>query len=167
MNRSNFDTLSLPSDTRNSEVSSSNKNKKNLKLANENEEIIRKFEEKCKKSLSKQTGLFNGIQPGVQNRLRRANQIGLHNLLTTNFLLGVFSGLLVTFMILMLIPKKKIPHNELSISLGHFRNKYFKKSDNWNSDEIQEWLYQLGPWTSDFSNAVYNINMGTVIIGFN
>ena len=44
--------------------------------------------------------------------------------------------------------------------MGQLRNKYFKKAELWSSEEIQEWLYQLGPWTNEFSNAVFNLNMG-------
>ena len=165
MNHCNYDSLSLPNENRSKESLSSTKTiKKDLKLLSEEEELIRKFEEKCKKSLSKQTSMFQ-VPPGVQNRMRRVNQLGFHNLLTTNFLMGIFSGLLITlFTILIFVPKKKTPHNDLSDSLSHLRNKYFKKSNTWSTDEIQEWLYQLGPWTSEFSNAVYNLNMGTCFI---
>lgn len=130
-----------------------------LKTSNENEEIIKRFEEKCKKSLNKPTGIFQ-MPANVQNRMRRVNQLGLRNFLSSNFLLGIFSGLLITCSFLILIPKRKIPHNDLGNSLGQLRNKYFKKSDQWSSEEIQEWLYTLGPWTNEFSNAVYYLNMG-------
>ena len=156
MNQSNFENSSLSSDISNR---SSKTNKANLKMLNENEEIIKKFEEKCKKSLNKQTGIFQ-MPAGVQNRMRRVNQLGLRNFLSSNFLLGIFSGLLITCSFLILIPKKKIAHNDLGNSLGQLRNKYFKKSELWSPEEIQEWLYTLGPWTNEFSNAIYNLNMG-------
>ncbi len=164
MNQTNFDNLSLTSD--NANIISSLKNHRANFKSNETDEIIKKFEEKCKKSLSKQTGMFHGMPAGVQNRMRRVNQMGLRNLLSSNFLLGIFSGLLLTCSLLILLPKKKIPHNDLGNSLGQLRNKYFKKAELWSSEEIQEWLYQLGPWTNEFSNAVYNLNMGKLYFIF-
>ena len=133
------------------------------KLA-ENELLIKKFEEKCLKSMSKQAGVF---MPAVHNRMRRVNQMGVPNFLSANFILGIFSGLIITCTIMILIPKNKIPQSEISNNLGQLRNKYLKKAEQWSTDEIQEWLYQLGPWTNEFANIAFNLNMGNIIISKN
>ncbi|CAF0722446.1 unnamed protein product [Brachionus calyciflorus] len=53
-------------------------------------------------------------------------------------------------------------------SLSELRKKYTVKVEEWTTDNVEEWLIQLGPWTSDFLSSARELEIdGQKLINLN
>ncbi|CAF0722429.1 unnamed protein product [Brachionus calyciflorus] len=63
------------------------------------------------------------------------------------------------------IPKRK--SNNVN-SLSELRKKYTVRVEEWTTDDVEEWLIQLGPWASDFLSSARELEIdGQKLINLN
>lgn len=146
------------------------------KLSKEDEKKIKTFEQKCSCSLLP-GGYFSSTDFNyrinyqeqrqrinehlLQQSHRRNNNINLYN-----FLIGILVGMLVAVMAFLLgwlmFGSAKSYSIDLS-NVGLMRKKYLKPTELWTVNEVQEWFYALGPWTTKIANIALVAKIGKLI----
>lgn len=139
------------------------------KLTEDEKKLIKKFEDQAKRPLlqtqlaSSSTILNNLNDRGaeIRNATRRPSENACY------FFYGLVFGLIVSILFVVLVwlflsigSRALTKSPSLTDSFASLRKKYSKPVEKWSFTETQEWLYQLGPWTSDVARVAQNLKIG-------
>jgi hypothetical protein len=134
-------------------------------ISKEDEKKIKLFENKCRMSS------VSGSEYDHE-RQRRFSEYWIRytprrpNTMINYFLMGILTGLLITmslFFVVWLVSGWNRTNNTYSVSIsgvGQLRKKYLKSTELWSVDEVQEWLYSLGPWTTRVASVALQSKIG-------
>ena len=145
---------------------------KNCEKLNEKEiKTIQEFEKKFQQKLNI-SAFFNsnsGINPVINRPFFNDVRVYTRRVLNYGFyiILGFIFGILAGFILVSIIWCfsslfffNQTSRETIYESFMKIRKKYALKTEEWNSDDVQEWLTQLGPWTGDFMLSAKNTNLG-------
>lgn len=143
------------------------KNCDNLKQ--QETKIIKEFERKFHQKFNLSTFFNNGTNPEINRPIINDIRVYTRRILNYGFyvIFGFIFGILAGFILVSIIwcISSVLFFNETSRetiyeSFMKIRKKYALKTEEWSSNDVQEWLTQLGPWTGDFMFSAKTTNLG-------